>query len=97
MNDRVLRVLVAPRESEKAVMIGEQHNQYVFRVTPDATSREVRLAVEKLFPSVKVKRVNILNIKGKVRQRLRGNVSRKPNWKKAYVSLQPGSSIDFAS
>ena len=92
---RILKVLVAPRESEKAVMVGEKHNQYVFRVVPDATCAEVKQAVEKLF-KVKVTGVNLLNVKGKVRKRLRGQTTRRPDWKKAYVSLKAGSSIDFA-
>lgn len=94
--ERMLKVLVQPRESEKAVMVGEKYNQYVFKVVPNATCAEVKKAVEKLF-SVRVQGVNILNVKGKVRKRARGPTVRRPNWKKAYVSLYEGSSIDFAS
>ncbi|MGI9345996.1 MAG: 50S ribosomal protein L23 [Gammaproteobacteria bacterium] len=93
--ERLLTVLLAPKETEKSTYIGEKYEQYVFKVMPDATRREVKKAVERLF-SVKVNAVNLLNVKGKVRKRVNGTVSRQPSWKKAYVRLEKGSQIDFA-
>ncbi|PKM27174.1 MAG: 50S ribosomal protein L23, partial [Gammaproteobacteria bacterium HGW-Gammaproteobacteria-11] len=52
-------------------------------------------AVEQLF-SVKVKTVATLNVKGKTKRTVRG-LGKRNDWKKAYVSLQPGQDIDFAS
>ncbi len=92
--ERVYTVLQAPHLSEKASLAGESGNQFVFRVAVDATKREVKLAVEKLF-KVKVKQVRTLNVKGKVK-RNRFGFSKKPDWKKAYVSLHEGHDIDLA-
>ncbi|MGB5326144.1 MAG: 50S ribosomal protein L23 [Pseudomonadales bacterium] len=92
--ERLLKVLVAPHISEKAALVGDYSNAVVFRVMPDATKREVAAAVEKLF-KVKVNAVQVSNVKGKLK-RNRFGVARKPNWKKAYVSLAEGHDIDFA-
>ena len=91
---RLYNVLLAPVISEKSTLVGEASNQYVFRVAKDADEAEVREAVERIF-DVKVRDVRTLNVKGKVKRSFRG-VSRKPNWKKAYVRLEAGQEIDFA-
>ena len=62
---------------------------------PSATKLEVKKAVEKLF-SVKVLGVQTLNVKGKVKRNKFG-VVKKPSWKKAYVRLEQGQDIDFAT
>lgn len=95
MSERLYTVLRAPHISEKASLKMELNNQYVFKVSVDATKAEVKAAVEKLF-DVKVEGVQTLNMKGKVK-RNRYGYSRKPSWKKAYVSLQQGQTIDFAT
>ncbi len=92
--ERILRVLVAPHISEKATVIGDLNNQVVFKVLHDATKPEVKRAVETLF-EVKVKAVNMVNIKGK-RKRLGRNPGRRSDLRKAYVTLMPGHEIDFA-
>jgi large subunit ribosomal protein L23 len=94
-NERIFQVLQAPHISEKATIVAELGNQVVFRVARDATKPEIRKAVEKLF-KVKVKSVSVLNVKGKVKRNRFGAV-RKPNWKKAYVTLEAGQDIDFAT
>jgi len=90
--EKARKVIVAPHVSEKSTnaMVANQH---VFRVLPGATRNEVRRAVEICF-DVKVKKVNLLNVKGKRKGagRRRG---RRVNWKKAYVALQPGYSINL--
>ncbi len=55
----------APHISEKSAR-AQEHNQYVFEVAADADKRLVKDAVEALF-NVKVKSVNIVNVKGKVK------------------------------
>ncbi len=92
--ERVYTVIQAPHMSEKASLVGDTGNQFVFRVAVDATKREIKAAIEQLF-KVKVKQVRTLNVKGKVK-RNRFGYSKKPNWKKAYVSLQDGHEIDLA-
>lgn len=92
--ERVFQVLVAPHVSEKAAILADQSNQYVFRVALDATKAEIRKSVEQLF-KVKVEDVRTLKVKGKVK-RNRFGYSTKPAWKKAYVRLAQGQDIDFA-
>lgn len=92
--ERLYTVLVEPHISEKATVIGDLSNQYVFKVAVDATKREIKEAVERLF-SVDVVSVSTLNVKGKVKRNFRGGVSRFKNWKKAYVRVADGQDIDF--
>ncbi len=92
--ERLYTVLVEPHISEKATVIGDLSNQYVFKVAVDATKREIKEAVERLF-SVDVVSVSTLNVKGKVKRNFRGGVSRFKNWKKAYVRVAEGQDIDF--
>ena len=75
-------------------MSADSGNQVVFKVASDANKLEIKAAVEKLF-KVKVTQVRTLNVKGKVK-RNRFGLAKKPNWKKAYVSLAQGHDIDFA-
>jgi large subunit ribosomal protein L23 len=93
--ERVFQVLLGPHVSEKAAIVADLNNQYVFRVAVDATKLEVRKAVEQLF-KVNVDDVQTLKVKGKVK-RNRYGFSTKPTWKKAYVRLEQGQEIDFAS
>lgn len=92
--ERIFQVLVGPHVSEKAAIVGEQSNQYVFKVAVDATKAEVKKSVEQLF-KVKVNAVRTLKVKGKVKRNKFG-FSTKPTWKKAYVRLEQGQDIDFA-
>ena len=79
--------------SEKSTFVGEKHNQVVFRVAEDATKPEIKAAVELLF-KVKVKSVQVSNVKGKEKKFGR-SFGRRRNWKKAYVSLAAGQEINF--
>ena len=93
--ERVFQVLVAPHVSEKAAIVADSNNQYVFKVAVDATKAEIKKSVEQLF-KVKVDNVSTLKVKGKVK-RNRFGYSTKPTWKKAYVRLEQGQDIDFAT
>jgi large subunit ribosomal protein L23 len=90
----MLAVLRAPVVTEKSTLIGE-HNQITFRVAMDATKPEILQAVEGLF-SVKVKKVNTMRVKGKTK-RFRGIAGRRPDWKKAVVTLEEGHSVDVTT
>ena len=68
-NEKVFSVLLAPRVSEKTARLQEVSNQYVFEVSSDATKADVKAAVEQLF-DVKVESVNVVQVKGKVRDTL---------------------------
>jgi len=93
--ERLLQVLLAPQISEKATYIADKNEQVVFRVASDATKPEVKAAVEALF-DVKVKSVQIANVKGK-EKRFGRIMGRRKTWKKAFVCLQPGQEINFAA
>ena len=93
--ERVFQVLVGPHISEKAAIVADASNQYVFKVAVDATKSEIKKSVEQLF-KVKVENVCTLKVKGKMK-RNRYGFSTKPTWKKAYVRLEQGQDIDFAS
>jgi len=92
-NNRLMQVLLAPRVTEKSTRVGEQSNQYVFRVVTDAEKSEVRDAVELLF-GVSVESVRIVNVKGK-NKAFRNRQGKRSDWKKAYVRVQEGQVIDF--
>ena len=91
--ERLMKVLLSPIISEKAAMAADTSAQYAFRVTPDATKREIGHAVETLF-EVKVDRVQVLNVKGK-NKRFGQRLGKRKSWRKAYVRLKAGHEIDF--
>jgi large subunit ribosomal protein L23 len=91
--EQLMTVLIQPHVSEKAANVTDKANQYVFRVRSDATKADVKQAVEMMF-EVKVDGVNLLNRPGKTR-RFKNVAGRRNGFKKAYVSLAAGQSIDF--
>jgi large subunit ribosomal protein L23 len=91
--ERLYQVLLAPVVSEKATMVNEKLNQWIFRVAPDATKPEIKAAVELVF-KVDVKSVQMINVKGKVK-RFGRTVGRRNHVRKAYVSLKDGQEINF--
>lgn len=90
--EKILSVLRAPHISEKTARLQELSNQYVFEVSPVATKADVKAAVEALF-EVKVEGVNLATVKGK-RKTFRFRAGRRGDWRKAYVKLAEGQSID---
>jgi large subunit ribosomal protein L23 len=92
--DRLAKVLVAPIVSEKATLVGEKHNQVLFKVLRDATKPEIKAAVELLF-KVDVLGVSVVNQKGKTK-RFGGRIGRRDHARKAYVSLKPGQELNFS-
>lgn len=91
--NKLYTTLLSPIVSEKSNRVGEQSNQYVFRVATNATKKQVKDAVEKLF-EVQVEKVQILNVKGKTKV-FRQRQGKRADWKKAYVRVQDGQMIDF--
>ncbi len=92
--ERLMKVLLAPHVSEKTTGLADGQNQFVFKVVTDATKAEIKKAVELMF-EVKVDKVRVVNMKGKTKGRLQARGGRRPDWKKAYVSLAEGQEIDF--
>ena len=81
--------------TEKATLLGETLNKYVFRVRPDANKIQIKQAIEALFKK-KVVSVNTCNYAGKKKRERTAAFGRKPHWKKAIVTLKPGDKIDLA-
>lgn len=92
-SDRLYKVLLAPRMTEKTTRVGESSNQYVFKVTNDSNKAEIKNAVEKLF-EVTVESVRVVNVKGKSKT-FKARAGKRNDWKKAYVRVQEGQVIDF--
>jgi large subunit ribosomal protein L23 len=89
--ERLMTVIRGPHLSEKAHMAAEK-NQVVLKVRTDATKSEIKQAVEFLF-EVKVDNVQVVNVKGKTK-RFGQTKGRRSDWKKAYVRLAEGSSME---
>jgi large subunit ribosomal protein L23 len=80
--------------TEKASLLTEKLNKYVFRVSPRANKVQIKQAIEKLF-NKKVVAVNTCNYAGKKKRERRADFGRKPHWKKAIVTLKEGDKIDL--
>jgi len=87
-------VIRKPVITEKATMASE-HNAVVFEVAIDANKPQIKEAVESLF-NVKVKAVNTSITKGKVK-RFKGQLGKRKDIKKAYVTLEEGNTIDVST
>jgi len=82
-----------PVITERATLLQDQSNKYLFEVRGDANKVEIRQAVEEMF-DVKVLGVNTMSVRGKVK-RLGRFQGRRASWKKAIVTLAQGHSIDY--
>lgn len=85
-------ILIAPVVSEKSYGLMDE-NKYTFVVHPDANKTQIKIAVEQVF-GVTVVGVNTINRPGK-RVRTRAGYGRRPDTKRAIVSLAPGERIDI--
>jgi large subunit ribosomal protein L23 len=87
-------IIIEPIVSEKSYRLIEE-NVYTFKVHTSATKPEIRDAVQTVF-DVRVLRVNTVNRQGKqVRNRRNGTYSKKPDTKRALVTLAEGDSIEI--
>ena len=89
----VYSVIIRPVVTEKSTAAKDEANKYVFEVDRRATKVDIHHAVEKLF-KVKVANVRTVNMHGK-RKRLGKIFGKRQDWKKAIVTLAPGSSIEI--
>jgi large subunit ribosomal protein L23 len=87
-------VIKSLRLSEKATLLGEKNNEYVFVVDPKANKLEIKQAVERHFGK-KVVGVRTANFAGKARRERRADAGRTNHWKKAIVRLKDGERIDL--
>ncbi len=88
------KIIRKPIITEKATKLSE-FNKVVFEVAYKSNKNEIKGAVEKLF-SVKVRSVNIINIKGKIK-RFKGVLGRRNDIKKAVITLEEGNTIDISA
>ena len=89
---KLYEVIRAPRVSEKTARLQEVSNQYVFEIAKTATKADVKAAIEQIF-EVTVEAVNVVNVKGKNKS-FKFRQGRRGDWRKAYVKLAEGQSID---
>ena len=92
MKTELYSVIKSPYLTEKVSSLMGDANQYAFKVDINSTKKEIKKAVEAYF-SVEVNKVRVLKVKGKTK-RSRHRIKQRPNWKKAYVSVAEGQSID---
>ena len=88
------KIIRKPIVTEKATKLSE-FNKVVFEVASKSNKNEIKGAIEKLF-SVKVKAVNIINTKGKLK-RFKGVLGKRNDVKKAVITLVEGNTIDISA
>ena len=88
------QVIKTIRLSEKATLLLETNNEYVFKVDRAANKLEIKTAVEKLFKT-KVDSVRTMNYSGKKKRERRADFGRTAHWKKAIVKLEEGEQIEL--
>lgn len=86
-------IIISPLVTEKSTTQREGQNQYSFKVNKRANKIEIKEAVERLF-KVKVMEVRTATIRGKVK-RLGRQFGKRPDWKKAVITVKEGDRIDF--
>ena len=86
------KTIIKPIVTEKS-SLGAEYNQVTFQVKKVSTKKEIKLAIENIF-QVKVKKVNTTIVKGKLKS-FRGSLGRRSNYKKAFVTLEEGQTIDI--
>jgi large subunit ribosomal protein L23 len=87
------RVIRKPLVTEKSTQQKETTNQYAFEVDRKANKVEIESAIERLF-KVKVVGIRTSNVLGKMK-RMGRKYGKRPDWKKAIVTLKEGDRIDF--
>ena len=87
------RTIVRPLITEKSSAAYQERGEYTFEVHPEATKPQIRAAIEQLF-GVKVTGVWTSQQRGK-EKRVGKTVGRRPNWKKAIVTLREGDAIEI--
>ena len=86
-------VIASPLLTERGTLLKEKYNKVLFKVARGANKIEIKKAVEEIF-KVKVDGVTTVNYKGK-KKRLGKFEGKRPDWKKAFVTLKKGEKLDF--
>ena len=82
------------RVTEKGTLQAEKYNKYTVVVDRRANAFQIKSAVQQLF-SVKVARVNTMNVEGKARRKSTKAAGQTSNWKKAIITLKKGEKISL--
>lgn len=93
MRQALHSVLLRPLLTEKMTALRESSNQVGFLVRADANRIQIKQAIESLL-KVKVERVNVMTVKGKLK-RLGRFAGRRSDWKKAIVKLKKGEKLEI--
>ena len=88
-------IIRRPVVTEKSNYQADVNNQYTFVVHKQANKLQIKQAIELAWPNVTVEKVRVANMPAKRARRWRRVAVRKPGWKKAIVTLEPGDSIDL--
>ena len=80
--------------TEKGTHLAESR-KYLFTVAPDSNKIEIKRAVEQLF-DVKVEKVNTMNYEGNKKRQRTMKYGKRPDWKRAVVTLAEDHKIDLA-
>jgi large subunit ribosomal protein L23 len=91
------QILIRPLYTEKISRLQDAENKYAFEVASNANKIEIRSEIERKF-NVNVTKIQTMNLRGKMRQQLTRAgrfYGRRPNWKKAVVTLAKGQTLDL--
>ena len=91
--EKAYNTIIKPIVTEKSTLLSE-NNQIVFLVNINSNKIEIKKSIELIF-GVKVKAVNVIRVKGKVKV-FKGKSGKRPDYKKAIISLPEGQSIDLS-
>ena len=94
---RKLKILIRPLYTEKIAKLQDEENKYAFEVDRESNKIEIRKEIEKRF-EVKVTKIQTMVVRGKLRQQMTRAgrfYGRRPDWKKAIVTLAEGDKIDL--
>ena len=89
------RIIRYPLITEKSTILREDGNKYTFRVDRRANKIEIKGAIETIFPDIAVLSVNTINVRGKPKRFRYNKRGRRPDWKKAIVTLRPEDTIEI--
>ncbi|CAL4325757.1 50S ribosomal protein L23 [Buchnera aphidicola (Protaphis terricola)] len=91
--ERVFKILLAPHISEKSSILTEKFNTVIIKVLKNSTKGEIKYAMQKLF-NIEVESIKTIYVKGK-KKRHSNRIIFKNDWKKAYIKVKKGQSLDF--
>lgn len=88
-------IVIQPLLTERSTTLREDQGKYSFWVNIKANKIEIKQAIEAIFPGVRVVHVNTMTMRGKPMRARGKQKNRRPDWKKAIVSLRPDDKIEI--